>query len=150
MHSNYPLCYKLQPFPNQLVMMVKVLRGEEGRNWQLVFCDTYHLIFQPGAKIIRDAGGLHKFIGRQPQTNDKEDTTNCNACGPFITDSGEFQVFSIAITRFQRHTQTKKTVVTMVVVVMANSNETPKKIIHHRPQLQSIRLRTRSNLLFLP
>lgn len=48
---------------------------------QLMFCNTYHLMLQPGTRIVKDAGGLHKFINR----------TN-----PIITDSGGFQVFSLA------------------------------------------------------
>ncbi len=48
---------------------------------QLMFCNTYHLILQPGSSIIKHAGGLHKFMNR----------TN-----PIITDSGGFQVFSLA------------------------------------------------------
>ncbi|KAL7540433.1 hypothetical protein ACHAXR_010110 [Thalassiosira sp. AJA248-18] len=48
---------------------------------QLVFSNTYHLMLHPGADIIRDAGGIHKFTGRD---------------NPFITDSGGFQVFSLA------------------------------------------------------
>lgn len=48
---------------------------------QLMFCNTYHLILQPGTELIKQAGGLHKFINRQM---------------PIITDSGGFQVFSLA------------------------------------------------------
>lgn len=48
---------------------------------QLLFCNTYHLIVHPGTEIIKDAGGLHSFMGRQK---------------PIITDSGGFQVFSLA------------------------------------------------------
>jgi len=48
---------------------------------QLMFCNTYHLMLQPGADTIAKAGGLHRFINR-----DK----------PIITDSGGFQVFSLA------------------------------------------------------
>jgi queuine tRNA-ribosyltransferase len=48
---------------------------------QLMFCNTYHLMLQPGAEIIKQAGGLHKFIHRPM---------------PIITDSGGFQVFSLA------------------------------------------------------
>lgn len=48
---------------------------------QLMFCNTYHLLLQPGTQIVRDAGGLHQFIHRQL---------------PIITDSGGFQVFSLA------------------------------------------------------
>ena len=48
---------------------------------QLMFCNTYHLLLQPGPEVVRKAGGLHKFIGRNL---------------PIITDSGGFQVFSLA------------------------------------------------------
>lgn len=48
---------------------------------QLMFCNTYHLLLQPGADIIAKAGGLHSFIQRKM---------------PIITDSGGFQVFSLA------------------------------------------------------
>lgn len=48
---------------------------------QLMFCNTYHLMLQPGTEIIKQAGGLHSFINRQM---------------PIITDSGGFQVFSLA------------------------------------------------------
>jgi len=49
---------------------------------QLVFCNSYHLMLQPGPEVIEEAGGLHKFINR-PNS-------------PLITDSGGFQVFSLA------------------------------------------------------
>lgn len=48
---------------------------------QLMFCNTYHLLLQPGTEIVRQAGGLHSFINRKL---------------PIITDSGGFQVFSLA------------------------------------------------------
>ncbi|KKP36137.1 MAG: Queuine tRNA-ribosyltransferase [candidate division TM6 bacterium GW2011_GWF2_32_72] len=48
---------------------------------QLMFCNTYHLMLQPGTKTIQAAGGLHQFINRKT---------------PIITDSGGFQVFSLA------------------------------------------------------
>lgn len=48
---------------------------------QLMFCNTYHLLLQPGTKVVKNAGGLHKFINRKL---------------PIITDSGGFQVFSLA------------------------------------------------------
>lgn len=48
---------------------------------ELMFCNTYHLILQPGTEVIKNAGGLHKFINRNL---------------PIITDSGGFQVFSLA------------------------------------------------------
>jgi queuine tRNA-ribosyltransferase len=48
---------------------------------QLMFCNTYHLMLQPGTGIVKQAGGLHSFINRKM---------------PIITDSGGFQVFSLA------------------------------------------------------
>src|SRR3990167_2012851 len=48
---------------------------------QLMFCNTYHLLLQPGADVVKRAGGLHSFIRRKL---------------PIITDSGGFQVFSLA------------------------------------------------------
>lgn len=48
---------------------------------QLMFCNTYHLMLQPGTQTIKNAGGLHHFINRK---------------NPIITDSGGFQVFSLA------------------------------------------------------
>lgn len=48
---------------------------------QVQLCNTYHLHVRPGDKLIRDLGGLHDFTGWQ---------------GPILTDSGGFQVFSLA------------------------------------------------------
>ncbi len=48
---------------------------------QLMFCNTYHLLLQPGTEVVKKAGGLHRFIHRKL---------------PIITDSGGFQVFSLA------------------------------------------------------
>src|SRR5690606_523327 len=48
---------------------------------QLMLCNTYHLLLQPGTEVVKRAGGLHRFI---------------NSKMPIITDSGGFQVFSLA------------------------------------------------------
>ena len=48
---------------------------------QVMLCNTYHLHLRPGDELVRDMGGLHKFM-----TWD----------GPILTDSGGFQVFSLA------------------------------------------------------
>jgi queuine tRNA-ribosyltransferase len=47
---------------------------------EIVLANTYHLYLQPGDELVRDAGGLHKFM---------------NWSGPMMTDSGGFQVFSL-------------------------------------------------------
>ena len=48
---------------------------------QVVLGNTYHLLLRPGADVIAAAGGLHRFMGWN---------------GPILTDSGGFQVFSLA------------------------------------------------------
>ena len=56
---------------------------------QIILGNTYHLHIRPGLEIIRAAGGLHKFI---------------NWPKPILTDSGGFQVFSLAtIRKIQAH-----------------------------------------------
>lgn len=48
---------------------------------QIILGNTYHLFLRPGQEIIEKAGGLHKFIGWQK---------------PMLTDSGGYQVYSLA------------------------------------------------------
>jgi queuine tRNA-ribosyltransferase len=48
---------------------------------QIILGNTYHLNLRPGMQVIRKIGGLHKFMGWD---------------GPILTDSGGFQVFSLA------------------------------------------------------
>jgi queuine tRNA-ribosyltransferase len=58
------------------------IRDADAAGQQLLFANSYHLLLQPGPEIIKAAGGLHKFMGRRS--------------GPIITDSGGFQIFSLA------------------------------------------------------
>ncbi len=51
---------------------------------QIVLANTYHLALRPGVELVRAHGGLHRFMGWD---------------GPILTDSGGFQVFSLADTR---------------------------------------------------
>jgi len=62
---------------------VKLLTPEELYECKcgIVLSNTYHLWLRPGADLIDKAGGLHKFM---------------NYKGPILTDSGGFQVFSLA------------------------------------------------------
>ena len=68
---------------------------------QVELCSTYHLHIRPGDDVIRAMGGLHKFIGWDR---------------PILTDSGGFQVFSLAKLRkireegvyFQSHVDGEK------------------------------------------
>jgi queuine tRNA-ribosyltransferase len=48
---------------------------------QIILGNTYHLNLRPGSELVRDLGGLHRFMGWD---------------GPILTDSGGFQVFSLA------------------------------------------------------
>jgi len=48
---------------------------------QIVLANTYHLMLRPGHELVRELGGLHRFMGWD---------------GPILTDSGGFQVFSLA------------------------------------------------------
>jgi queuine tRNA-ribosyltransferase len=48
---------------------------------QIILGNTYHLNLRPGSELIRELGGLHRFMGWE---------------GPILTDSGGFQVFSLA------------------------------------------------------
>jgi len=51
---------------------------------QVAFVNTYHLVTHPGAEIIKKAGGVHKYSGLNM---------------PLMSDSGGFQVFSLAKSR---------------------------------------------------
>ena len=82
---------------------VKTLTPEDLKSLgaQIVLANTYHLALRPGADLVKKMGGLHKWM---------------NWNGPILTDSGGFQVFSLAkmnkITddgvEFQSHLDGKK------------------------------------------
>ena len=65
---------------------VKAMRPEqvEELGAEIILSNTYHLYLRPGHEIVREAGGLHKFM-------------NWNK--PILTDSGGFQVFSLGALR---------------------------------------------------
>ena len=62
---------------------VKTLSPEELKEigCGIILANTYHLWLRPGEDIVKSAGGLHKFM---------------NYDGPILTDSGGYQVFSLA------------------------------------------------------
>lgn len=62
---------------------VKSVTPEEVREGgaDIILGNTFHLMLRPGTEIVRKHGGLHEFINWQ---------------GPILTDSGGFQVFSLA------------------------------------------------------
>jgi len=62
---------------------VKGLTGDEVRETgaEILLANTFHLYLRPGPAVVARAGGLHRFMGW---------------AGPILTDSGGFQVFSLA------------------------------------------------------
>ena len=65
---------------------VKAMRPEDVKDLgaEIILSNTYHLYLRPGHEIVREAGGLHKFM---------------NWDRPILTDSGGFQVFSLGAIR---------------------------------------------------
>jgi queuine tRNA-ribosyltransferase len=57
---------------------IEMVRGTRA---QMVLANTYHLALRPGERLVEQLGGLHKFMGWD---------------GPILTDSGGFQIFSLA------------------------------------------------------
>jgi queuine tRNA-ribosyltransferase len=51
---------------------------------EMIICNTYHLYLRPGHEVIKNAGGLSRFIGWNR---------------PVVTDSGGFQIYSLATLR---------------------------------------------------
>ncbi|HAG08781.1 MAG TPA: tRNA guanosine(34) transglycosylase Tgt, partial [Desulfotomaculum sp.] len=62
---------------------VKTLAPDEVKSLgaQIILSNTYHLYLRPGHELIQKAGGLHKFMSWK---------------GPILTDSGGYQIFSLA------------------------------------------------------
>src|SRR5881296_4157573 len=62
---------------------VKAVSSRELRelNTQIILGNTYHLFVRPGLAVIRHFGGLHRFM---------------NWDGPILTNSGGYQIFSLA------------------------------------------------------
>ncbi|MGK7313406.1 MAG: tRNA guanosine(34) transglycosylase Tgt [Candidatus Longimicrobiales bacterium M2_2A_002] len=62
---------------------VKTLAPEEveATGAEMILANTYHLFLRPGHELVRELGGLHRFMGWD---------------GPILTDSGGYQVFSLA------------------------------------------------------
>src|SRR3989338_5387996 len=86
---------------------VKSLTGDDLRRLraQIILSNTYHQLLRPGLSILKKAGGLHRFMDWD---------------GPLLTDSGGFQVFSLARirkifpegVRFQSHIDGKQFLLT--------------------------------------
>ena len=83
LYTNYGVFETPMFMPVGTLANVKTLTPEElkAMNSAVILSNTYHLWLRPGADVIEKAGGLHKFM---------------NYDGPILTDSGGFQVFSLA------------------------------------------------------
>lgn len=83
LHTNYGTFETPMFMPVGTQATVKTLSPEEIKEIGsgVILSNTYHLWLRPGADIVKHAGGLHKFM---------------NYDGPILTDSGGFQVFSLA------------------------------------------------------
>ena len=83
LHTNYGSYETPMFMPVGTLATVKTLSPEELKEVGsgVILSNTYHLWLRPGEDIVNKAGGLHKFM---------------NYDGPILTDSGGFQVFSLA------------------------------------------------------
>ncbi len=83
LHTNYGTFETPMFMPVGTLATVKTLSPEEVKEIGsgVILSNTYHLWLRPGEDIVNKAGGLHKFM---------------NYDGPILTDSGGFQVFSLA------------------------------------------------------
>ena len=83
LHTNYGTFDTPMFMPVGTLANVKTLTPEQVKacNSGVILSNTYHLWLRPGEDVVDKAGGLHKFM---------------NYDGPILTDSGGFQVFSLA------------------------------------------------------
>ena len=83
LHTNHGTVKTPMFMPVGTQATVKTLSPEEvlEMNSGVILSNTYHLWLRPGQDIVNKAGGLHKFM---------------NYPGPILTDSGGYQVFSLA------------------------------------------------------
>ncbi len=83
LHTNHGTFDTPMFMPVGTLATVKTLTPEELKEVgsAVILSNTYHLWLRPGEDVIEKAGGLHKFM---------------NYDGPILTDSGGFQVFSLA------------------------------------------------------
>ncbi|MEN6339016.1 MAG: tRNA guanosine(34) transglycosylase Tgt, partial [Clostridiaceae bacterium] len=72
-------CY--MPVGTQATVKAMTPRDLLDVNANIILANTYHLYLRPGHKIVEEAGGLHQFMRWDR---------------PILTDSGGFQVFSLA------------------------------------------------------
>ncbi len=72
------------PVGTQATVKAMTPRELDEANAQIILSNTYHLYLRPGHELVKEAGGLHEFMQWKK---------------PILTDSGGFQVFSLASLR---------------------------------------------------
>jgi queuine tRNA-ribosyltransferase len=87
-----------------------ILDVKEDVKAEIILGNTYHLYLRPGLDILQQAGGLHKFNGWD---------------GPILTDSGGYQVYSLA----ERRKLTKEGVVFQSHIDGSKHNFTPERVM---------------------
>src|SRR4030066_1775641 len=85
-HTSHGIINTPAFIPVGTIATVKSMTVEELKDIgaEIILSNTYHLYLRPGHDVIRNLGGLHKFMNWQ---------------GPILTDSGGFQVFSLSALR---------------------------------------------------
>ena len=91
-------------------------RDLENLGADLILSNTYHLYLRPGADLIAELGGLHRFMGWD---------------GPILTDSGGFQVFSLA----EKRQVSDEGVVFASHIDGSRHLFTPEMVVHVQEQL---------------
>lgn len=83
LHTPHGDCEVPMFMPVGTLATVKTLSPQDLKDVHagVILANTYHLSLRPGEDIVKEAGGLHKFMNYE---------------GPILTDSGGFQVFSLA------------------------------------------------------
>lgn len=101
---------------------VKTLDSDDVRaiGFNTVLANTYHLMLQPGSKIIKKMDGLHEFMDWQ---------------GPIFTDSGGYQVFSLGTGLTQNTGKIRK--ITTIGLAMSNSKKSLIKITDNGVEFRS-------------
>ncbi|MCX7927723.1 MAG: tRNA guanosine(34) transglycosylase Tgt [Candidatus Omnitrophica bacterium] len=72
------------PVGTQATVKALTVRDLDECGAQIILSNAYHLLLRPGPEIIKNAGGLHSFMGWKK---------------PILTDSGGYQVFSLSLLR---------------------------------------------------
>src|SRR3989338_4312690 len=72
---------EFMPVATQAMIKALSVRDLKDCKLQIILSNAYHLYLRPGLEIIKEAGGLHKFMSWP---------------GPILVDSGGFQAFSLS------------------------------------------------------